>query len=120
MLLYGSFVQPKKDINCLDSPAIITSALCSNSDSNGDTRCYTSLARQGVISSPDLVGVCVYCIYLFLRHTHVCLYIFITRTNHCTLRGDWQRGIPPTLGVIKIIVSRGQTAIFTGHLSLAV
>ena len=52
-------MQPKKDINCLDSPAIITSALCPNSDSYNDTRCYTSLARQGVISSPDMVGLCI-------------------------------------------------------------
>ena len=53
-------MQPKKDINCLDSPAIITSALCPTSDSNNDTPCYTSLTRQGVINSPDLVSVYTY------------------------------------------------------------
>lgn len=64
----GFFVQAKKDLNCLDSPAILTSVLCHPSNSDSTMRCYTSLDNQGVINSPYLVSVLRFYVYIIISN----------------------------------------------------
>ena len=59
MLLSNISVQTKKDLNCLDSPGLI-SVWCGNSDRHNNTNCFTSLSNQGVISTPSLVTIYIY------------------------------------------------------------